>query len=242
MVSASRTGVSRLTSRGAGQSKAGSRAASEAVSAAVVTPRRPWPGRWVPADLVVGSGAASAVASGEDAIGDSGVAASATAAGSGPAPVAPAAADMVAGIVVSAVPPTRLADPVVVAMAGATTGVTALGEGAVGMAETAARAHMMTDLAAVATATAILGRLAATWSRSGPAVAGRMVGTTAVAVETTTGPGITTTPGNVVTRAATKTPGSCDATNKTGSCLVVGITFFTVVSLVFPLIRLVSAE
>lgn len=97
----------------------------------------------------------------------------------------------------------------------------------------AAHAHMMTDLAAEASAaTATPGSLAATWSLSGRAAAARMVGTAAAVAEITTGPETTTTPGSAASTAATKTPGSCDATNKTGPCLVVGITFFTVVFLV----------
>ena len=109
-------------------------------------------------------------------------------------------------------------------------------------------AHMMTDLAAVvsAAANATLGRLAATWSPSdleNPAPQGNpeTVGITVAVAATTTGPEITTTPGNAGTTADTKTPGSCVAirhdavanrttltdqinTNMTGPvCLVVGI-------------------
>jgi hypothetical protein len=150
---------------------------------------------------------------------------------------------METAIAVSAGPLTHPADLAVVATAAATAiGTAPEEEGVVGMAVTvAARAHMMTDLAAEASATATPGSLAATWSPSDRAAAARMVGTAAAVAETTTGPETTTTPGSAASTAATKTPGSCDATNKTGSCLVVGITFFTVVFFVSP-IRLVSSR
>jgi hypothetical protein len=207
----------------------------------------------------VGSAVASAVASG-DAIAASEVAVDSTTAEDSAlvvpavpavpvAPVAPAAAAaMGTAIVASADPLTLPADLEAVATASATTGGTAP-EAAVGMAVTAAaHAHMMTDLAVEASATVTSGSRAATWSPSGRAAAARMVGTAAVAgtgtgtgTGTTTGPETTTTRGSAASTVATKIPGSCDATNKTGpSCLVVGITFFILVFLV-SLNRLVSA-
>lgn len=95
----------------------------------------------------------------------------------------------------------------------------------VGMAVKAAVAHMTIDPAAeasvaatVVAVTATLDSPAATWSPSG--LVEKMVGIATMAaatveVETTTGLETTTTLGSAASTVATKTPGSCDATNKT---------------------------
>lgn len=102
----------------------------------------------------------------------------------------------------------------------ATAAGTVLAEAVVGtVVGVMAVAHMMTDLAAEvsAAANATLGRLAATWSPSGPENPEpqgnpETVGITVAAAATTTGPENTTTrPGNAGTTADTKTPGSCVA-------------------------------
>jgi len=96
----------------------------------------------------------------------------------------------------------------------------------VGMAVKAAVAHMTIDPAAeasvvatvVAVVTATLDSPAATWSPSG--LVEKMVGiatmvAATVEAETTTGLETATTLGSAASTVATKTPGSCDATNKT---------------------------
>lgn len=206
-------------SRGVGLSRAGSHAAWVVVSVGAATPRQPWLDLWALAASAVGSAVVSAAAS-EDVTVDSGAGVVALATADS-AVVLVVAAVMVAVVVIAlaaptAAHPTRPADRAAV-MVVATTG--GMDPEVVGMAVTAAHAHMMTDLVE-ATATATPGRRAATWSRSGPAA--RVVGITAA--ETTTGPETTTTPGSAATRVATKILESCVATNKTIlRRLVVGI-------------------
>jgi hypothetical protein len=99
---------------------------------------------------------------------------------------------------------------------------------AVGMVAVTAAAHMMTDpataevtVAVTVAATAILARVAATWSLYA-LVTIIVVG---MAAEIMTGPATTTALGSVDTKAIadTRTPGNCVATNRTISSYLLGV-------------------
>jgi len=246
--SESETVVSRLTSSEEERSRAGSRVVLAVAWEAEATPRPCPPGPWVPVALAVkaasvaalaeasevvnavGSAVVSATAAVEDSGADSEIvvvdsatvdsiaAAAVTATSAAPTASRPRTHQMALGVVATAA----------VKAVSATTGEAALAlDTAVGMAVKAAVAHMTIDPVAEASVGAIAtpDRRAATWSPSDLAV--RTVGiatrVAAAEAETLTGQETTTIPGSAVSRAATKIPGSCDATNKTDDRLVVGI-------------------
>jgi hypothetical protein len=109
----------------------------------------------------------------------------------------------------------------------------------VGMNRVVAVAHLKTDMvaavAAVASATVMPGVPAATWNRSDlermvgivEAIAAVIAAVIAAATETTTVRPEMTTTVSAATRADTKTPGNCDDTSKTWTCLVVGLYLFS---------------
>jgi len=138
--------------------------------------------------------------------------------------IAPATAALVVAPTVSPLPPMRQTAPAVASAAAIATAPGTAAPEVVGMVVVmAVVAHMMTDQAAAeATVIATPDKPAATWSPFDPESPGIgmavavAVGIRAAAAEITTGrPVSTTTPESVVTTAATRTPESCGATNKT---------------------------